>query len=89
MKPLGRIVFLLVVKLFIHNSALNRAQPASASLRKMKEEEKTNKDIKNLLRFINKSLAKTLFNLGIFSVKSTKVLIDLITCPLSVHLMRV
>ena len=32
-------------------------QPASASLRKMKEEETTNKGIKNLLRFINKSLA--------------------------------
>ena len=27
--------------------------------------EKTNKGIKNLLRWINKSLAKTLFNLGI------------------------
>tara|TARA_B100000925_G_scaffold215546_1_gene164759 strand:+ start:245 stop:397 length:153 start_codon:yes stop_codon:yes gene_type:complete len=39
-KPLGRIVFLLVVKLFIHNSALKRAQPASASLREMKKEEK-------------------------------------------------
>ena len=64
-KPLGRIVFLLVVKLFIHNSALKRAQAAEASLRKMKEDEKTNKGIKNLLRLINKSLAKTLFNLGI------------------------